>query len=115
MRVREQQAEHAARRPDSRIDLVGECHHDELRQRRREHAHEVVRGEPARTDDLLECAAEHVQREHVEEQVDEAAVQESVGQELPGLEAHLAAGRGRRGERPQAKGSAMSGWTVWSR
>ena len=87
---------------------VHAAEHDELRDRRADHADQVIDEEALRPEQALDLAAEHVQRQHVEQQVRQAAVQEAVGDELPDLEAGDAAEL-RRAERPQRERARSAG------
>ena len=66
----QQQAEDAARCADGGDRRVAhQVQHQQLRQRRADHAHEVVDQEAPRTQQAFDLRSEHVQREHVEQQV----------------------------------------------
>ena len=114
-RVREQQAEHAARRADGRVDAAGHRCERELRQRGADHAHGVVDDVATLAEHALDRAAEHVEREHVEAEMEQAAVQECIRHELPRREAHLAAGRRGAANGHRASGISRPGKSTCSR
>lgn len=68
------------------VGAPGECGHDELHDRGRHHAGQIVGEEAAPAPDTLQIATEHEQGEHVEQQMRRATVQEAVGHQLPYLE-----------------------------
>ena len=94
----EQHAEHASRGADHFLLRAGATLHQQLCQRRGEHAHQVERHQAPASPVRLQRATEHEQREHVEENVDQVAVQEGIAEQLPGSEQRAA-------ERPQRKQS----------
>src|SRR5260221_356469 len=86
--VRKQQPEHAARCADGRIEPARHQRDQQLRDRGRNHADEVIDEIAPGAENLLDRAAEHVQREHVEEKMQDAAMQERVRHELPRRKSH---------------------------